>query len=156
MTKTQKILSLFTMLALLSLALVTPALAFEGRDGDKVVIAADEVIDDDLYVGANEFILDGTVTGDLIVGGTIITINGTVEGDLWAAGQVIIVNGTVKDDARIAGAGLRTVALRSARRPAHAAPRTDDYFVMTARTSASLRITYWVPSISTLVPLYLP
>jgi cytoskeletal protein CcmA (bactofilin family) len=107
MTKMQKLLSIFALLALLSLGLATPVLAFDGRSGEQVTIGADEVIDDDLYVGANEFVLDGTIKGDLIVGGTVITINGTVEGDLWAAGQVVIINGTVMDDARIAGAGLQ-------------------------------------------------
>ncbi len=107
MTKIQKVLSMLVLLTVLAFGLATPALAFDGRSGEKVIIGADEVIDDDLYVGANEFVLDGTVTGDLIVGGTVITINGTVEGDLWAAGQVIIINGTVMDDARIAGAGLQ-------------------------------------------------
>jgi cytoskeletal protein CcmA (bactofilin family) len=107
MSKTLKIVSIFSLLALLSFSVATPALAFDGRSGDSVVIGADEIIDDDLYVGANEFVLDGTITGDLIVGGSVITINGTVEGDLWAAGQVVIINGTVMDDARIAGAGLQ-------------------------------------------------
>jgi len=77
--------------------------AFEGRGGDTVVIKAGEVIDDDLYVAANRFTLDGTVKGDLVVAGSTIEINGTVEGDLIAAGQSIIINGTVGDDARIAG-----------------------------------------------------
>jgi len=107
MNKARKITSVFTLLTLMLLTFATPVHAFEGREGDKVVIGADEVIDDDLYVGANEFVLDGTVKGDLIVGGSIITINGTVEGDLWAAGQAIIINGVVMDDARIAGAGLQ-------------------------------------------------
>ncbi len=107
MNKARKLVAVFTLLALMVLAFATPVLAFEGREGDKVVVGADEVIDDDLYVGSNEFVLDGTVKGDLIVGGTIITINGTVEGDLWAAGQAIIINGVVMDDARIAGAGLQ-------------------------------------------------
>jgi cytoskeletal protein CcmA (bactofilin family) len=107
MNQAQKILSIFMMLTLLLLTFAIPVYAFEGRDGDKVVVGADEVIDDDLYVGANEFILDGTVNGDVIVGGSIITINGTVNGDLWAAGQVVIINGVVMDDARIAGAGLQ-------------------------------------------------
>ena len=107
MNKTHKFISVFTLLALMVLTITTPALAFEGREGDRVVIGADEVIDDDLYVGANEFVLDGTVKGDLIVGGSIITINGTVEGDLWAVGQVVIINGVVMDTARIAGAGLQ-------------------------------------------------
>lgn len=107
MNQSQKILSIFIMLTLLLVTFAIPVHAFEGRDGDKVVIGANEVIEDDLYVGANEFVLDGTVKGDLIVGGSIITINGTVEGDLWAAGQAVILNGVVMDDARIAGAGLQ-------------------------------------------------
>lgn len=85
---------------------VPAALAYEGRGGDVVIIDADEVIEDDLYVGAGEFRLDGTVTGDLVVVGGTLTINGTVEGDLIAAGQSVIVNGTVEDDARIAGYAL--------------------------------------------------
>lgn len=91
-------------LALFTLAPV--ALAFQGRSGDTVVIGADEVIEDDLYVGAGAFTLDGTVKGDLIVFGGTIEINGTVEGDLIAAGQTITVRGTVMDDARIAGQAL--------------------------------------------------
>jgi len=94
-------------LALLTIFLTVPvARAFEGRGGDVVIIGADEVIDDDLYVGASEFILDGTVKGDLVAFGGTIEINGTVEGDLIAAGQSVTVNGTVKDDARIAGYAL--------------------------------------------------
>jgi cytoskeletal protein CcmA (bactofilin family) len=82
------------------------ALAFESRSGNTVVIGADEVIEDDLYVGANTFTLNGTVKGDLIVFGGTVEINGTVEGDLIAAGQTVVVRGTVTDDARIAGMAL--------------------------------------------------
>ena len=102
-----KVLSVLSLLALFTLTFATPALAFDGRGGDKITIKADEVINDDLYVTANEFVLDGTVKGDLIVFGQTITINGTVEGDLLAAGQTVIINGTVTDDARIAGAALQ-------------------------------------------------
>jgi cytoskeletal protein CcmA (bactofilin family) len=102
----RRLLVIAGIVLLIALLAVPAALAFEGREGDVVVIEADEVIDDDLYVGAGEFTLDGTVKGDLIVGGNTININGTVEGDLWAAGQTIIVNGTVADDARIAGYSL--------------------------------------------------
>jgi predicted acyltransferase (DUF342 family) len=101
MKTTHKFLSVFSLLALLMLTFTTPALAFDGRGGDEVLIKAGEVIEDDLYVGANTFVLEGTVKGDLI------TINGTVEGDLIAAGQAVIINGSVTDDVRIAGAGLQ-------------------------------------------------
>ncbi len=102
-----KFLSVLSLLALLMLTFTTPALAFDGRGGDNVVIEADEVVEDDLYVGAETFVLEGTVKGDLIVFAQSITINGTVEGDLIAAGQTVVINGTVTDDARIAGSILQ-------------------------------------------------
>ena len=89
-----KFLSVLSLLALLMLTFTTPALAFDGRGGDNVVIAADEVIEDDLYVGANTFVLEGTVKGDLIVFAQNITINGTVEGDLLNDGE-LTVEGTI-------------------------------------------------------------
>jgi cytoskeletal protein CcmA (bactofilin family) len=102
-----KLFSLFTLLAILSMAIATPALAFDGRTGDDIVIEADEVINDDLYVTAQNFTLDGTVKGDLFVMGETIIINGTVEGDLFAGGQTIMINGTVNGDTRIGGAALQ-------------------------------------------------
>src|SRR5688500_11070890 len=95
MNRTVKLFSILALLAVLSLTLATPASAFDGRSGDRIVIESDEVIADDLYVTAGEFVLDGTVNGDVIAMGQIITINGTVEGDVMAAGQTLVVNGTV-------------------------------------------------------------
>jgi cytoskeletal protein CcmA (bactofilin family) len=97
---------LISLVCLVLFTLVPATLAFEGRGGDTVVIGADEVIEDDLYVGANTFTLEGTIKGDLIAFGSTVEINGTVEGDLIAAGQTVTVRGTVKDDARIAGMAL--------------------------------------------------
>jgi cytoskeletal protein CcmA (bactofilin family) len=102
-----KFLAVFSLLAILMLTFAKPAQAFDSRTGETIVIKADEVINDDLYVTANNFTLDGTVKGDLVVFGTVITINGTVEGDLIAAGQSVVINGKVMDDARIAGAVLQ-------------------------------------------------
>lgn len=102
-----KFFSVFSLLALLIMTTASTALAFDGRSGDNVVIGADEVIEDDVYVGANTFTLDGTIKGDLIVSGSTIVINGTVEGDLFAAGQSVVINGTVTDDVRIAGSALQ-------------------------------------------------
>jgi cytoskeletal protein CcmA (bactofilin family) len=94
------------LILLVALFAVPVVHAFEGRGGDIVIIEANEVIEDDLYVAAGEFTLDGTVKGDLVVVGSTLTINGTVEGDLIAAGQSVIVNGSVEDDARVAGFAL--------------------------------------------------
>ena len=103
----QKLFSVFALLAIVTIAFATPARAFDGRSGDEIVIKADEVIADDLYVTARTFTLDGTVNGDLVVFAETVTINGTVNGDLVAGAQVVIINGTVTDDARVAGAALQ-------------------------------------------------
>ncbi|MBI5823011.1 MAG: polymer-forming cytoskeletal protein [Chloroflexi bacterium] len=102
-----KFLSVFSLLALLSMTITSSALAFDGRGGETVVIEADEVIEDDVYVGATNFTLEGAIKGDLIVSAETIVINGTVEGDLLAMGQSVVINGTVTDDVRIAGAALQ-------------------------------------------------
>jgi cytoskeletal protein CcmA (bactofilin family) len=97
---------MFSLLALLLLTFATPASAFDGRSGENIVIASDEVIDDDLYVTAGTFVLDGTVNGDLIAMGQTLTINGRVDGDVMAAGQTIVVHGTVTGAIRMAGSIL--------------------------------------------------
>jgi len=106
MNRTHKLFSVFALLILLLLTFATPASAFDGRSGEKIVIDSDEIINDDLYVTAGEFILDGTVNGDLIALGQSITINGKVDGDVMAAGQTIVVNGTITGAIRMAGSVL--------------------------------------------------
>ncbi|HEX9388807.1 MAG TPA: polymer-forming cytoskeletal protein, partial [Anaerolineales bacterium] len=106
MNRTPKFLSVFVLAALLALTFITPAYAFDGRSGDKVVIEAGEVINDDLYIAAQEFVLDGTVNGDLIVFAQTVTINGKVDGDLMAAAQTVAVNGEVTGSIRMAGSVL--------------------------------------------------
>lgn len=97
------LLGMSAVMLLVSLWLVPTTHASDFRGGDTVTIAADEVVEDDLYVGANRLVVDGTVDGDVIASGTDIIINGTVTGDLLAAGQSVIINGTVEDDVRAAG-----------------------------------------------------
>jgi len=107
MSKTRKFLGIVAIVMLLSMAFATPALAFEGRGGEDVVVAANEVIDDDLYVGATNFTLEGTVNGDLYAAGQTVTINGTVAGNLFAAANTVVVNGKVEGDVFAAGAALQ-------------------------------------------------
>jgi cytoskeletal protein CcmA (bactofilin family) len=106
MFRPHKIFSILILLALLTLPIATPAYAFDGRSGDKVIVQSGDIVNDDLYVGANEFVLDGTVNGDVIAAGQMITINGTINGNLMAAGQTIVINGTVTGASRIAGSVL--------------------------------------------------
>ena len=101
-----KKLGIVLVMSLLIFVFVPSAMAFEGREGENVTIEAGEVIEDDLYVGTNLFVLNGTIKGDLIVGASEILINGTVEGDLLAGGQSIEINGTVMGDARVGGTAI--------------------------------------------------
>lgn len=101
-----RLLSLAVLVLLVGLVAVSTAQAMETRSGDRIEIGADEVVEDDLYVTANEVVVDGTIRGDLIAFGNTISVGGTVEGDLIAAGQSVEIAGTVDDDARIAGQAL--------------------------------------------------
>ncbi len=106
MSRTTRILFSGLLLALLTISIAMPARAFEDRTGATITIAADEIIEDDLYVGAEILIVDGVIKGDLIVGAATIIINGTVEGDLIAGARDVVINGTIQDDARIFGAAF--------------------------------------------------
>jgi hypothetical protein len=99
--KNLKRLTVVSIVLLFLLIVVPVALAFEGYEGEEVII--DDEIEDDVYVSAGRFVLNGTIVGDLIVFANTVEINGIVEGDLLALGQTIIVDGAVADDARIGG-----------------------------------------------------
>jgi cytoskeletal protein CcmA (bactofilin family) len=106
MNHTRIFLTVLLLTTVVALTFATPARAFDGRSGDRVIVESSEVVDDDLYVGATEFILDGTVNGDVIAFAQTVTVNGTVNGDLFAAGQTVIVNGTITGAIRMAGSVL--------------------------------------------------
>jgi cytoskeletal protein CcmA (bactofilin family) len=99
-------MGLVGILLLLLMMSVPGAHAFESKEGDTVMIGADTVVDDDLYVAAGELVVDGTIEGDLYAAGQTITINGTVEGDITVAGRDITINGNAGDDVRLAGAAV--------------------------------------------------
>jgi len=58
-----RFLSIFALLTILALSLAAPGQAFDGRTGEDIVIKADEVVNDDLYIIANNFTLDGVKNG---------------------------------------------------------------------------------------------
>jgi hypothetical protein len=91
---------------LLGMLLIGPAAAAETAGGEIYRLGADQVIEDDLYVGASEVYIDGVIEGDLIAAGAYIEINGVVTGDAIVAGAGIELNGQVQDDMRAAGAGV--------------------------------------------------
>lgn len=96
------IVAIFTLLLVLSPA----ANASDFRSGDRLVIAKDQVINDDLYFAGSSITVDGTINGDLIAAGGEIRVSGTVNGSLLAAGGSITVTGSVTDDIRAAGGNI--------------------------------------------------
>ena len=81
-------------------------LAFDARAGDTITVASGEVVDDDLYVGAETVIIDGTINGDLWAAGSKIIVNGIVTGSVMAVGQTIDISGDVGHAVRVAGATI--------------------------------------------------
>jgi hypothetical protein len=94
------------MFGLVASGLINPVQAAEFRDGEHVVVAADEVIDDDLFITGQIVEMDGTVNGDLIVTGNEVTINGQVEGSLVFGGQILTLNGDVDGSVYAGGYSL--------------------------------------------------
>ena len=73
------------------------------QKGDQILIGAEEVIEDDLYVAGKTVTIDGTLKGNGIVAGELITVNGTIEDDVYLAGETVTIEGIVKGDAVVAG-----------------------------------------------------
>lgn len=94
---------LFVIGALALLAAGAPAARADIRSGDRVVIAADEVIDDDLIVSGQIVEINGTIRGDLLASATTVILNGTVDGSAALAGQTVNVSGQVGGSLYAAG-----------------------------------------------------
>jgi cytoskeletal protein CcmA (bactofilin family) len=99
-------LAAFLIVILLMTLAAVPILAFDARTGMGVTVASGEVVDDDLYVGAETVTIDGTINGDLWVAANTITINGIVNGSVMAAGNKININGDVTHAVRAVGESI--------------------------------------------------
>lgn len=71
-----------------------------------VTVSAKEIINDDLFIGAENVEILGTVNGDVYVGGGAVKIDGKINGDLLIAGGTITVSGKVKDDVYVGGGNV--------------------------------------------------
>jgi cytoskeletal protein CcmA (bactofilin family) len=98
----RKLLALLAGLSIFSIMAV-PAFALVEKGDQYAFIADDEVIDDDLFIVAEEVVIEGVVNGDVFAAGAKVTITGTINGDLYAAGAMIDISGTVTQDVIVAG-----------------------------------------------------
>ena len=90
-----------------TLLTAAPVAAGDFRGDDSVNVAADETVDDDLYVGAGTVSIAGTVNGDATVAAGTVSVTGTVNGSLNVAGGTVDVLGEVTGAVRVSGGTVR-------------------------------------------------
>lgn len=73
---------------------------------EAVTITADEIIEDDLFIGGETVTVEGTINGDLYAAAGMVTVSGRVNGDVLAAGGMVDISGVIKDDLRVAGGNI--------------------------------------------------
>jgi hypothetical protein len=61
-----------------------------------VVVAKTEVINDDLFIGAQTVEIAGTVNGDVFVGAQTLKVTGVINGSLHVGANTVDIEGTVK------------------------------------------------------------
>ncbi|MBL8119750.1 MAG: polymer-forming cytoskeletal protein [Anaerolineae bacterium] len=84
-----------------------PSAAREIRQGDQCEIAANEVIQGNLFILCRTLKINGTVDGDVIGAATEAQVNGTVLGDVYLAAGQLEVAGTVGSNLHFVGSVLR-------------------------------------------------
>lgn len=99
--------SLSVFLSLLFIFPVTKVFAETrvSQNGD-VTVAKTEVVNDDLFIGAQSAEIDGTVNGDVFVGGQTVKITGTINGNLHAGANAVYLGGTVKGNVYAGGQNI--------------------------------------------------
>ena len=73
---------------------------------DGATIDKGDKIDDDVFISADNVVVNGDVNGDLFAFGQTVTINGKVKGSLFTTAEKIIIDGEVKGSLYGAGASL--------------------------------------------------
>ncbi len=100
-----------TWLFLLMMGPAVPATAQEDlaarAAADVVLVRENEVVDEDLYAGANTITIEGTIEGDLIVWAfDRLDVSGTVEGDVIGFASSASISGSVEGSIRLVGFNL--------------------------------------------------
>ncbi|MCZ6692048.1 MAG: zf-HC2 domain-containing protein [Planctomycetota bacterium] len=83
------------------LAFPSSASATETRSGQRVLVAADEIIDDTLVLTGDEIQMSGDVLGDLFVFGRTVKLDGTVRGNLYAFAEDVYSQGVVEGNVHL-------------------------------------------------------
>lgn len=89
-----------------SFVIATPALAQNTQTARDIVLASDQIVNDDYFAAGDTVRISGTVNGDAYVAGGTVIIDGIINGDLLAAGGTITISGGVAEDVRVAGGNI--------------------------------------------------
>jgi hypothetical protein len=84
------------------------AKVFMQETGD-VTVAKNEIVNDDLFVGAKNVNLDGTVNGDVFIGAENVRITGIINGNLHIGASVVNLGGRIRGNVYV-GSGNVTVS----------------------------------------------
>jgi hypothetical protein len=71
-----------------------------------VVVAKTEVVNDDLFIGAQTAEIAGTVNGDVFIGAQTVKITGVINGNLHVGANTIDLAGTVKGNVYAGGQSI--------------------------------------------------
>jgi cytoskeletal protein CcmA (bactofilin family) len=99
-----KVLRVLALAAMVMALFPMRADAADIRQGQQVIIAPNETVDDDLYAFATTTVqISGTVNGDVVAAGNNVSIDGTVNGSVTVAAQTLSIRGQVTGTVRAAG-----------------------------------------------------
>lgn len=79
------------------------------KEKGAVIVPATEVINDDLYIGAETADIAGVVNGDIYVGAGTVNFSGRVSGDLVVGAGTVTIDQAFIGDSLIVGAGTVTI-----------------------------------------------
>lgn len=71
-----------------------------------VSVAEDEIVDDDLFIGAQTINIEGIVNGDVFAGAQTVKITGTINGSLHVGANTIILSGKIKGNVYVGGQSI--------------------------------------------------
>ena len=71
-----------------------------------IIIEKTEIINDDLFIGAQMVNIDGVVNGDVFVGAQTVTITGTINGNLHVGTNTLNLNGVVTGNIYVGGQNI--------------------------------------------------
>ena len=102
----KKILFVFALFSLAVFPLATHGAQFVSAKDGNYSLNANDVVSQNLYIGATNVSISGKAQNDLFATGVNVIITGEVGQDIAVAGGMVSVSGKIGEDARIAGGSV--------------------------------------------------